>query len=36
VNTYDTAATVAALFELRAPDAWIGKPIKEALTGEGL
>jgi predicted AlkP superfamily pyrophosphatase or phosphodiesterase len=35
VNTYDTAATVAALFELKAPEAWIGKPIKEALAGRG-
>jgi predicted AlkP superfamily pyrophosphatase or phosphodiesterase len=31
VNTYDTAATVAALFELKAPEAWIGKPIDEAI-----
>jgi predicted AlkP superfamily pyrophosphatase or phosphodiesterase len=35
VNTYDTAATVAALFELKAPEAWIGRPIKEALAGRG-
>lgn len=33
VNTYDTAATVAALFELKPPEAWIARPIKEALTG---
>ncbi|HLH56227.1 MAG TPA: alkaline phosphatase, partial [Verrucomicrobiae bacterium] len=32
VNTYDTAATVAALFELKTPDAWIARPISEALT----
>jgi predicted AlkP superfamily pyrophosphatase or phosphodiesterase len=31
VNTYDTAATVAALFGLKAPEAWIAKPIQEAL-----
>jgi predicted AlkP superfamily pyrophosphatase or phosphodiesterase len=34
VNTYDTAATVAALFDLKAPDAWIGRPIKEAFSDE--
>ena len=32
VNTYDTACTVAALFGLRQPDAWIGKPITEAMS----
>jgi predicted AlkP superfamily pyrophosphatase or phosphodiesterase len=31
VNTYDTAATVAFLFGLKPPDAWIGKPVLEAL-----
>jgi predicted AlkP superfamily pyrophosphatase or phosphodiesterase len=31
VNTYDTAATLAALFRVKAPAVWIGKPIKEAL-----
>jgi predicted AlkP superfamily pyrophosphatase or phosphodiesterase len=31
VNTYDTAATVALLFGLKAPEAWIAKPISEAL-----
>jgi predicted AlkP superfamily pyrophosphatase or phosphodiesterase len=31
VNTYDTAATVAALFGLKTPLAWIGKPISEAI-----
>jgi predicted AlkP superfamily pyrophosphatase or phosphodiesterase len=31
VNTYDTASTIAQLFSLTQPAAWIGKPIKEAL-----
>jgi len=31
VNTYDTAATVAMLFGLKAPEAWIAKPIREAM-----
>jgi predicted AlkP superfamily pyrophosphatase or phosphodiesterase len=31
VNTYDTAATVAHLFGLKAPEAWIGNPVREAL-----
>jgi predicted AlkP superfamily pyrophosphatase or phosphodiesterase len=31
VNTYDTAATVAFLFQLKPPEAWIGKPVREAL-----
>ncbi|HTL17290.1 MAG TPA: alkaline phosphatase, partial [Patescibacteria group bacterium] len=31
VNTYDTAATVARLFEVKPPDAWIGRAISEAL-----
>jgi predicted AlkP superfamily pyrophosphatase or phosphodiesterase len=31
VNTYDTAATVAALFRLKPPQAWIAKPIAEAV-----
>jgi predicted AlkP superfamily pyrophosphatase or phosphodiesterase len=31
VNTYDTAATVALLFGVKAPEAWIAKPIREAL-----
>jgi predicted AlkP superfamily pyrophosphatase or phosphodiesterase len=30
VNTFDTAATVAWLFQLRAPQAWIGRPVLEA------
>jgi predicted AlkP superfamily pyrophosphatase or phosphodiesterase len=32
VNTYDTAATLAKLFKVKAPEVWIGKPIKEALS----
>lgn len=32
VNTYDTAAIVAWLFGLKTPEAWIAKPIREALT----
>jgi predicted AlkP superfamily pyrophosphatase or phosphodiesterase len=31
VNTYDTAATVAFLFGLTPPEAWIAKPVREAL-----
>lgn len=31
VNTYDTAATVAKLFGLKVPEAWIAKPISEAI-----
>lgn len=30
VNTYDTAATIAQVFQLKAPDAWIARPVKEA------
>ena len=30
VNTYDTAATVAYIFGLTAPDCWIAKPVLEA------
>lgn len=30
VNTFDTAATVAWLFQLRVPQAWIGRPVLEA------
>jgi predicted AlkP superfamily pyrophosphatase or phosphodiesterase len=33
VNTYDTAATLAVLFDIRAPAAWIGRPVSEALIG---
>ena len=31
VNTYDTAATIAALFGVKPPAVWIGRPINEAL-----
>jgi hypothetical protein len=31
VNTYDTAATVAELFGLKTPKAWIARPITEAM-----
>jgi predicted AlkP superfamily pyrophosphatase or phosphodiesterase len=30
VNTYDTAATVAWLFGVKAPEVWIGKAVREA------
>jgi len=30
VNTYDTAVTVAYIFGLRPPEAWIGKPVTDA------
>ncbi|MDX1978911.1 MAG: alkaline phosphatase [Bryobacteraceae bacterium] len=30
VNTTDTAATVAHIFQLKAPQAWIGRPVLEA------
>ena len=30
VNTYDTAATLAHIFGLKAPDCWIAKPVLEA------
>ena len=30
VNIYDTAATVAHVFGLTAPDCWIAKPVLEA------
>ncbi len=30
VNTYDTAATIAHVFKLRAPKVWIAKPVLEA------
>ncbi len=32
VNIYDTAATVAHIFELSTPDCWIGKPVLEAFS----
>lgn len=31
INTYDTAATIAQLLGLKAPDCWIGKPFKSNL-----
>ena len=34
VNTYDTASTLAQLFSITHPTAWIGKPIQEALTNK--
>ncbi|HXP63184.1 MAG TPA: alkaline phosphatase, partial [Dongiaceae bacterium] len=33
VNTYDTAATLAMVFDIRAPATWIARPVKEAFTG---
>lgn len=30
VNTFDTAATIAWLLRLKAPDCWIGKPVRDA------
>jgi predicted AlkP superfamily pyrophosphatase or phosphodiesterase len=30
VNTVDTAAAVAHIFKLKAPDAWVGRPVREA------
>jgi predicted AlkP superfamily pyrophosphatase or phosphodiesterase len=30
VNTYDTAATIAYLFKVKAPSAWIGLPVRES------
>lgn len=31
INTYDTAATIAWLFHVKTPDAWIAKPVLAAL-----
>ena len=31
VNTYDTAATLAYLLGIKAPDCWVGKPIIQAV-----
>ncbi len=28
IMVYDTASTIAWVFGLKAPDAWIGKPVK--------
>lgn len=33
VNTYDNAATVAFALGLTTPNAWIGRPVKEAFVG---
>lgn len=32
VNTFDTAATIAALLKLKPPDCWLGRPVREAVT----
>jgi len=32
VNTYDTAATIAFVFGLKPPDAWIARPVREAFS----
>lgn len=32
VNTYDTASTIAHVFRLKQPEAWIAKPVLEAFT----
>lgn len=32
VNTYDTAATIARILDVKAPSAWIAKPVSEAFT----
>lgn len=34
VNIYDTAATVAHIFDLSTPDCWIGKPVLEAFSSQ--
>lgn len=34
VYTYDTAATLARIFEVKTPAAWIGRPVSEALVSE--
>ena len=31
VNTYDTAATLAYLLGIKAPNCWVGKPILQAV-----
>jgi len=35
VNTYDTAATIAYVFGLKQPDAWIARPVTEAFSMRG-
>ena len=32
VNTFDTAATIAALLRLKAPDCWLGRPVLESFS----
>lgn len=34
INTYDTPATAAYLLNIKTPQAWIGKPVLEAIAGE--
>lgn len=34
INTYDTPATAAYLLSIKTPQAWIGKPVLEAIAGE--
>ena len=36
VNTYDTAATIARILRVKAPEEWIAKPVTEAFTRRGL
>jgi hypothetical protein len=31
VNTYDTAATIAYLLGIKAPDCWVGRAVMEAV-----
>jgi len=32
IMTYDTAATIAAIFKLKTPQVWIGRPVRSAFT----
>jgi predicted AlkP superfamily pyrophosphatase or phosphodiesterase len=32
IMTFDTAATIAELLKLKAPQAWVGRPVKEAMS----
>lgn len=34
INTYDTPATAAYLLNIRTPQAWIGRPVLEAIEGK--
>jgi arylsulfatase A-like enzyme len=34
VNTYDTAATIAYLFNLKTPDCWIARPVLSAFNNK--